>query len=432
MSPQLPRIDGEQRIHPIPLSNRRGLLYPAFVWSGLTSAFACVFIGNCLQTQLGTTEALAAVILGNWLLFIYSAAIGFAAGRWGLNSQLMLEAVFGRLGAMLPGVLLSLLVTGWFAFQVAFFTEVLSKVLKTASGPSTWILVVVGSLSATPVIVGINHGFNITRAAFPTMLLFAGIVLAEKIIPEWQTLLDGPLMGSLSFGAGVCVAFGTYAVSGTMTGDIVRYCRTGNEAVQATAIGFLFSNLPFMLLGVLIGAAHADVIGLLLAGDFLSTCMIALVVVSHLATCDACLTNASITLKSVFPKLPWSIVSASAAGVGIIGAADNLTTDVFRWAPFLAAIVPPIGGIIIADYYVLRAHLGFSRARNLRFNGAALASLCFAVVASLYLWDLYPQIPTPLVGAPLAGVLYLILAKMAPTVLGAGVGAESLGAEAID
>jgi cytosine permease len=432
MSEQPTQTDRKRAIRPIPLSARRGLLYPAFVWSGFTSAFVCVVIGNRLQSGLGTTDALAAVILGSWLLFVYSAAIGFAAGRWGLNSQLMLEAIFGRLGAILPGVLLALLVTGWFAFHVVLMTVVLSGVLQAAGGSGVWPLVVIGSLFAAPVIAGVSHGFNITAAAFPAMLVFAGVVVVQQIIPAWPTLLDGPLTGTLPFGTGVCVAFGTYTVSGTMTGDIVRYCRTGNEAVQATAIGFLFSNLPFMILGVLIGAANANVIDLLIGGSQVSFFLIVLVVISHWATCDACLTNAGITLKSAFPKLPWPVVSASAAVFGILIAASNVFSDVFSWILFIAAVVPPIGGIIVADYYVVRAHAGFSRARNIRVNVAALVSLCGAITVSLLIWQNYPDILTPLVGAPLSGILYLVLAALTPTWLGASEGTDSLGAEAID
>jgi cytosine permease len=75
-----------------PLSERRGVLYPAFVWSGFTAVFSCLIIGNRLHVALGTIDAAIAVVLGSWLLFLYSAAIGFACGRWGLNFQIMLKA----------------------------------------------------------------------------------------------------------------------------------------------------------------------------------------------------------------------------------------------------------------------------------------------------------------------------------------------------
>ncbi len=114
---------------PIPLPRRRGLIFPAFAWSGFSSAVASVIVGSHLQASLGTLDALFAVTLGNWILFIYSAAISFAAGRWGLSSQLVLEGVFGRWGAVIPGALLGMLVTGWFAFHVTITATILATVL---------------------------------------------------------------------------------------------------------------------------------------------------------------------------------------------------------------------------------------------------------------------------------------------------------------
>ncbi|TCP88280.1 hypothetical protein C8J31_103133 [Rhizobium sp. PP-CC-2G-626] len=40
-------------------------------------------------------------------------------------------------------------------------------------------------------------------------------------------------------------------------------------------------------------------------------------------------------------------------------ALGGIVGDLFSWATFLTAVVPPIGGIIVADHYVVRAHSVF-------------------------------------------------------------------------
>ncbi|BCZ84630.1 hypothetical protein PTKU64_83050 [Paraburkholderia terrae] len=147
-------------------------------------------------------------------------------------------------------------------------------------GDSTLAICVIGVLFAMPVIVRISHGFNMTAIAIPAMTLFAAIVFAHQLAPKWAVLLDGPIGGTLPFGTGVCISFGTFVVSGTMTGDIVRFCRTGNEAVQATAFGFLLANLPFLIIGVLVGASGIRVNDLFTAGNALSWLLLVLVIVS--------------------------------------------------------------------------------------------------------------------------------------------------------
>ncbi|WP_412050807.1 cytosine permease [Hoeflea sp. Naph1] len=418
-------------VNPIPLSRRRGLFYPAFAWSGFTSAFASIIVGHRLQLGLGTPDALFAVVLGSWLLFVYSAAIGFAAGRWGLNSQLTLEAVFGRTGAILPGLLLAFLVTGWYAFHVVLTTSLLSEMATSHVSPGLWIGLV-GIVFALPVVLGYSHGFNLTAVAFPAMVVFVTIVLLTDILPKWPILLDGPLDGTLSFGTGVCIAFGTFVVSGTMTGDIVRYCRTGNEAIQATVIGFLLSNFPFLVCGVLIGAVGLEPASFFTSYHPLSIVLLLLVLIAHWTTCDACLANASVTLKRAFPGLSWALLSSAAAVIGIAIAISDQVADVFNWVMFLVVVVPPIGGVILADYYVLRANGGFSRARSGHFNYAALLATAIAIATTFIAWRALPDIVSPLIGAPLAAITYLLLASIAPAMLGAGIGVERYGAEAID
>jgi len=416
---------------PIPLPRRRGLIFPAFAWSGFSSAFASIVVGSHLQAALGTLDAIFATVLGNWILFIYSAAIGFAAGRWGLSSQLVLEAVFGRWGAVIPGALLGTLVTGWYAFHVALTATILSAALHLPIG-STLSICLIGLLFATPVIVRISHGFNLTAIAIPAMTLFAALVFAHLLIPKWTVLLDGPIGGALPFGTGVCIAFGTFVVSGTMTGDIVRYCRTGNEAVQATAYGFLLSNLPFLLLGVLVAAAGIKVTDLFTSGHALPWMLLVLAVVSNWTTSDACLTNAGVTFKSAFPRLPWAVASAAAMLLGILLAVTDTVGDVADWTLLLTAVAAPIGGVIVADYYVLRVRVGFSRTRGAPVNVAALTAAAAGMVVSFACNRLIPGAITPLISAPAAGCLYLVLANLASHRLGADLGAATVGAEALD
>ncbi|MCY0853780.1 purine-cytosine permease family protein [Cupriavidus sp. D39] len=416
---------------PIPLPQRRGLIFPAFAWSGFSSAFASIIVGSYLQASLGTLDALFAAILGNWILFIYSAAIGFAAGRWGLSSQLVLEAVFGRWGAVMPGALLGALVTGWFAFHVALTASILADVLHLP-GDSPLAICVIGILFAIPVIVRISRGFNMTAIAIPAMMLFAAIVLAHQLAPKWAVLLDGPIGGTLPFGTGVCIAFGTFVVSGTMTGDIVRYCRTGNEAVQATAFGFLLSNLPFLILGVLVAAAGISVNDLFTTGNALSWLLLVLVIVSNWTTCDACLTNAGATFKSAFPTLPWMAVAVAATLLGLLLAITNTVGDVSGWTLLLTTIVSPIGGVIVADYYVLRVRVGFSLTRVAPVNLAALFATGAGMTVAFLCHRMIPDVITPLISAPAAGCLYLVLSGVASHRLGTDLGAPTAGAEALD
>src|SRR5690242_8631732 len=82
--------DQKEEFHdkPVPIRARLGFKEPALVWSGFGIAYICAVIGGLIQQGLGTTSAILAILLGNFILFLYSAAIGYASGKWGLNFPL--------------------------------------------------------------------------------------------------------------------------------------------------------------------------------------------------------------------------------------------------------------------------------------------------------------------------------------------------------
>lgn len=96
---------------------------------------------------------------------------------------------------------------------------------------------------------------------------------------------------------GVGMAWATFAVSGTMTGDIVRYVKTGGQAVGVTGVAFLFSNGPFMILGALFAAAINDpTVPYFLDtdGTFTLVALAAIAILSTWSTADPCLYNATL------------------------------------------------------------------------------------------------------------------------------------------
>src|SRR5437773_10942964 len=80
-------VHEEYHSKPVPLRARLGFRDPALVWSGFGIAYICAVIGGIIQQGLGTGDAILAILLGNFILFLYSAAIGYANGKWGRSEE---------------------------------------------------------------------------------------------------------------------------------------------------------------------------------------------------------------------------------------------------------------------------------------------------------------------------------------------------------
>jgi len=410
---------------PVPLHARLGFKEPALVWSGFGIAYICAVIGGLIQQGLGTTNAILAILLGNFILFLYSAAIGYANGKWGINFPLTVKAVFGRKGALVPILIMAVLVTGWYAFQAWLTADIIRVAFGLEGGALIGVMAgLIAIVFGLPVIFGIRSMAKLMKLALPGMLIFAVYYLFARVFPAGSSMFDKLGNGNLAFMAGVGMAWSTFVVSGTMTGDIVRYTKNGKQAVSVTAVAFLFSNAPMMVMGALIAASISDpTVQYFFDHKTLAVLLplLGIAVLSNWSTCDACLYNATMGYTNGIKGLNWRSAAILGTIIGVIAAGTGL----------IGLIVPPIGGAIIADYYVVRGdRLGFSLARDTEFNWAAIIAVIIGIVFGYWVNQTFPTFLFGVAGIASSFIVYVVLAKLFPAALGAGVSSRATGAEA--
>lgn len=428
-------VKEEYHDKPVPLRARLGFKEPALVWSGFGIAYICAVIGGLIQQGLGTTDAILAILLGNFILFLYSSAIGYAAGKWGMNFPLMVKAVFGTTGAIVPILVMAVLVTGWYAFQAWLTADILRVAFGLEGGALIGILAaLIAVVFGLPVIFGIHSMAKLMKLALPGMAIFAAYYLVAKVIPAGGALFEKQGNGQMAFMAGVGMAWSTFVVSGTMTGDIVRYTRTGRQAVGVTAVAFMFSNAPFMIMGALISATIQDPGVQYFFDQKTAAVLVPLVimaVLSNWSTCDACLYNATMGYTNSFRGMHWRAAAALGTVIGVVAAGTGLIGNIVNWLILLGLVVPPIGGAIIADYYVLRGDkAGFGKVRSTRVNVAAILAVIVGILFGYWVNQQFPTFLFGVAGIASSFVVYLVLAKVSPDALGARVSATDSGAEA--
>ena len=419
---------------PVPLGARLGFHDPALLWSGFGIAYICAVIGGLIQQGLGTTNAILAIALGNFILFLYSAAIGYGNGKWGLNFPLTVKAVFGEKGAVVPILILAVLVTGWYAFQAWLTADVIRVAFGLQGGLLLGTMAVAFAvLFALPSIFGFKWMANLMKLALPTMVIFAGYYLLAKVLPLGSALFESHGDGKMAFMTGVAMAWSTFVVSGTMTGDIVRYTVNGRQAVWVTAVAFLFSNGPFMIFGALISAALNDPEVVYFFHSSALTVVVPLLIVailSNWSTCDACLYNATMGYTNAFSGLRWRHAAMLGSAIGIIAAGTGIIGNIVNWLILLGLLVPPIGGAIIADYYVVRGGKGFSVLRRTDYNWAAIVAMIVGVLVGYYVYVTFPNFLFGAAGIAASFIVYIVLARAATEPLGATLSSMPSGAEA--
>ena len=84
---------------PVPISARKGGLALTFVMLGLTFFSASMWTGGALGTGLSFNDFFLAVLIGNLLLGVYTAFLGFIGSKTGLTTHLLARYSFGIKGS---------------------------------------------------------------------------------------------------------------------------------------------------------------------------------------------------------------------------------------------------------------------------------------------------------------------------------------------
>jgi cytosine permease len=442
---------------PVPQNARLGFLKPAMVWAGFAHAYICIFIGSQIMGGLGAPIAYAAIMSGQIFLFVYSGLIAHRGAKLGLNFSMMCKAAFGKYGYIVPVLLISGLVAGWFIFQgwlAGDLTVGLYGGKSFNAGVGKGILP--GILDTTSFWAGIwcvAFGFLAVSgmramAWFGKFAVFTVAALEVWMIYSILTVvashtggnpLVSPIVGKpWTFALGFTASVGTFIVSSTMTGDFVRWTKNAKQAWGVTAIAFPVCNLVTLM----IGAIYTAVAGKLdfffgLSAVALGLPIVIMQLASNGSVCDGCLYNAGQGFKNITYYISkgrinysWKKVTMIVMLAGAAIAVSNLITNIVPWLQTLGTLVPLVGGVLIGHFWIvarkntLEEHLV---AADKKVNIAALTGLGAGLVIAVVIQLTAPDLPA-VIGGLIGGIgVYPIMAKSTGYFMNGRLTAKGLG-----
>jgi cytosine permease len=394
---------------PLPLSERLPWYKPGIIWFGFSVGFLSFFIGGQIENAVGMPNAIYAILLANAFLVVYSALIAVAAVKTGFSFPMMVKATFGEKGALIPILLMALLVNGWFAFQA----WVVADIFHTAWGANPFIWGLLIGILFFLTTLAYKYMIWLRYVAVPAIVLLAAYLIFGIIIPAgetaWVHTIESPQPFSIGFG----IALSVFIVSGTMTADIVRFCKKSSDAILVTCIAFFIGNSGSLIIGALAtaGSAKLDMyFGMIAIAGGIPLVIAA--TLSNWSTADSCLYNATMGYSNLSSKIRWKHAVIFGGMLGAIVAATGVISNLIAWMNILGILVPPIGGILIADYYLLRSAKGYVHKRKEAYNWFALSIALICTIISYLSGKIFPNFPNAVVGVLLAFFLYGYLGRL--------------------
>jgi len=452
----------------------------ASLWISMAACIPTYMLASSLiEKGMNWWQAVLTIFLGNLVVLVPMILNAHAGTKYGIPFPVYCRASFGTLGANVPALLRALVACGWFGIQSWIGGEAIHKILSVfipalaGGSPIPSLGISLSQLACFLFFWSINmwvihrgiHTIRVLLSIKAPLLLVLGLLLLYWAYSAAGGF--GPMLATPSAfdpgqpKAGQFMAFFIPALTG-MVGfwatlslnipDFSRYARTQKAQMLGQAIGLPPTMALYSFIGVAVTSATAVIYGKTIWDpvDVLTRFKNPVVlVVAMLALCIATLaTNIAANVVSPandFANLAPKKISFRTGGfiTGIIGVLImpwKLIADpsgyIFTWLVGYSALLGPIAGIMIADYFVLRKkHLevtdlyqtdgiyrytnGFSIAALLAFSLAVLPNLP-GFLSQIGMIGHVPAIFKTLyeqawfVGLGIAFVLYLLFRKISP------------------
>lgn len=348
------------------------------IWIGIAVQLVTFISASQLYPALSPGQIMLACLIGNILVAILLTLTGDIGIKYGIPYAVYIRACFGYLGTHIPSFIRALPAIFWFGFQTWMGAYALNSIMEILTGYSNEVLLII--LFGIVQIINAAFGFNAIQKlewiASPIIIVI-GLIIQIMIMNKYE-ITFGELFsiqgdGSLSLGYGIVVMMGVYITMALNTCDFTRFLQVRNVkgtwleanwgSFYAQSIGLLSSMLLFTLIGITSGVATGnwnpiDVIIETIGRDnplVLILCLIFVIFAQWSSNVSANLMPPGYIIVNFFPR---KINFATAAIIaGIVG----LLIQPWRFADFtpqilviITAILAPIVGIMICDYYLLR------------------------------------------------------------------------------
>lgn len=398
------QVDLDFALQAVPQLHRNGFWRMLVVMLGFTFFSASMLSGGTLGLGLSMTEFISIVLAGNLILGAYTGALAYIASKTGLSTHLLTRYAFGEKGSYLSSFLLGATQVGWFGVGVAMFAVPVEKV----TGVDTYVLIAISGLLMTgTAFFGMKALAILSFIAIPLIVALGGFSALRAVdsMGGFQALMQHQPTETISIAAALTICIGSFISGGTLTPDFTRFSNTKKNGVIATVIAFFIGNSLMFFFGAIgaIATGKSDISEVM----FLQGLIIPAIIVLGLniwTTNDNAIYASGLGFSNITKIKKSKLVIFN----GIIGTilAMWLYNNFVGFLTVLGAALPPIGAIIMADFFILNRgkYTDFESVKFKSVNWSALAAWAIGAAASQFL----PGIP-PINGLISAALVYVVL-----------------------
>lgn len=346
------KVDADYSLEAVPESARKGFWNMFFVMVGFTFFSASMSVGAKLGNGLDLSGFIWACIIGGVILSAYCGVLAFIGASTGMTMDLLCRRAFGTKGSYLSSFLLGFTQIGWFGVGVAMFSIPAAELL----GVNEWVLTIIAGLLMTATAATGMKGLEIVAYISVPLIVILGVysMITAGVEGGGLAAIFGQSAGKISLFTGVGYVIGSFISGGTATPNFIRFAKNRKVAVWTTVIAFFLGNTLMFCFGAVGGAftGKEDIFYVMIAQGLAIPALIVLGA-NIWTTNNNALYTGGLGLANITGK-PMKYLTWVA---GIIGTALAiwLYYNFCGWLNVLNCALPPIGMIVILDYFKNRS-----------------------------------------------------------------------------
>lgn len=354
----------------IPNNERKDWISLAFVQAGICVCVPAFLLGALLAEGMPMWPAIISGSLGYLIVVIGMVATGMMGCDLGLASCTCCEAGFGKKGArFIVSTIFAVNMVGWFGIQNGVCGEAFTNAVLAMTGIKIPVVIsntLWGIIMLLTAVFGVHALEKLDKISIPLLMIIMcyGTYLAFKIYGTGG-INDEEVTQTMSFMSGVALSFNFTAVGTITAADYTRFQRSRKDTVKSVFYGVFPMGVITLVMGILLTKMSAEYdISMVLINVGLPLLGIIALVISTWTTNSTNAYSAGLNIVMAFKlndnkrreaTLISGIIGIILCDLGILGHIEGVLS-------LLSYVVCPIGGVILADYWIV----GKGKAENFR------------------------------------------------------------------
>ncbi|MEN8075913.1 cytosine permease [Clostridioides difficile] len=342
----------------VPEDKRKSYASLTIVWTGYVFVITSMMAGGGLAAGLKFSDILLVCILGNVFLGIIATLVSIISSKNGLSFALLTKYSFGISGSRIASFFVPFVNLGWYIIQAATYGHFIALIFDFGPVGEGICMILSAILMGVFAFAGIKAISVLGYVSIPA-IVFLSIATSTRAINMsggLESIFSYTPSTVMAISTGITAIIGTWILSSaTCIADIMRYAKSTKEAILSALTGLLLGNSLMIICGALAAIAvnNSDLPAVLLSMGLLIPSII-LMTTNIFTTNAANLYSNSLNLSNSFNMDRKKMIII----LLIIAALATLTRPYeigffFTFLETLGNVIPPLAGIIIADYFIL-------------------------------------------------------------------------------